>query len=140
MTNLKMMKVKLYGISKFRIRYISTEIKQMESNCGIGFETLTLKGDYSLSSFVSRSKGEKSSSELCSRLIKFFFLGPFTIHLKNVLIDGNATVGVERDGKLRTQHTNIDVTFSDMTMDFKNLGFLAAVFQSLANSASNVVR
>lgn len=67
-------------------------------------------------------------------------LGPFTIHLKNVLIDGNASVGVERDGKLRTQHTNIDVTFSDMTMDFKNLGFLAAVFQSLANSASNVVR
>ena len=55
------------------------------------------------------------------------------------MIDGNASVGVERDGKLRTQHTNIDVTFSDMTMDFKNLGFLAAVFQSLANSASNVV-
>lgn len=56
------------------------------------------------------------------------------------MIDGNATVGVERDGKLRTQNINIDIQFADMTMDFKNLGFLAAVFQSLANSASNVVR
>lgn len=55
------------------------------------------------------------------------------------MIDGNATVGVERDGKLRTQNINIDIQFADMTMDFKNLGFLAAVFQSLANSASNVV-
>ena len=59
MTNLKMTKVKLYGISQFRIRYISTEIKDMEAKCGILFETLILKGEYSLSSFVSRSKGEK---------------------------------------------------------------------------------
>lgn len=68
-----------------------------------------------------------------------FLVGPFTIYLKNVLIDGNATVGVERDGKLRTQSINIDITFEAMQMDFKNLGFLASVFQSLANSAANVV-
>ena len=33
----------------------------------------------------------------------------------------------------------IDIQFKDMTMDFQNLGFLASVFQSVANSASNVV-
>lgn len=58
MTNLKMTKVKLSGISQFRIRYITTEIKDMEAKCGILFETLSLRGEYSLSSFVTRSKGE----------------------------------------------------------------------------------
>lgn len=72
--------------------------------------------------------------------MKILILGPFTIILKNVKIDGNATIGVEKDGKLKTQHINIDIQFKDMAMDFKNLGFFASVFQSLANSASNVVR
>lgn len=66
-------------------------------------------------------------------------LGPFTINLKNVFVDGNATVGVERDGKLRTQNINIDIKFAEMKMDFKNLGFAASIFQSIANSATNVV-
>lgn len=65
--------------------------------------------------------------------------GPFTITLKNVLVYGNASLGVERDGKIRTENIIIDIKFSAMTMDFKNLGFLAAFFQSLANSASNMV-
>lgn len=65
--------------------------------------------------------------------------GPFTITLKNVFVNGNATIGVERDGKLRTQNISIDITFEDMNMDFKNLGFMATIFQGLANSASNFV-
>lgn len=52
---------------------------------------------------------------------------------------GGSTVGVERDGKLKTQDINIDITFEDMKMDFKNLGLFASVFQGIANSASNVV-
>lgn len=52
---------------------------------------------------------------------------------------GGSTVGVERDGKLKTQEINIDITFEDMKMDFKNLGFFSSVFQGIANSASNVV-
>lgn len=66
--------------------------------------------------------------------------GPFTIKLKDVLIDGNSTIAVEKDGKLRTEYVNIDITFKDMSMDFQNLGLVANVFQSIANSASNVVR
>lgn len=65
--------------------------------------------------------------------------GPFTIILRNVNVVGGSTVGVERDGKLRTQEINIDITFEDMKMDFKNLGFFSSVFQGIANSASNVV-
>ncbi|CRL00047.1 CLUMA_CG013335, isoform A [Clunio marinus] len=121
MTKLRMTKTKLSGITKFRITYIETQVKDLKAKCGILFEQLTLKGDYVLSSFMSRSKG------------------PFTILLKNVVVEGNAAIGVERDGKLRTQEILMDIKFADMAMDFKNLGFLAAVFQSLANSASNVI-
>lgn len=48
-------------------------------------------------------------------------------------------VTVEKDGKLRTDDVKIDITFKDMVMDFKNLGFLASIFQGIANSASNVI-
>lgn len=60
--------------------------------------------------------------------------------MKDVFVEGKSTVGVERDGKLRTQDINIDIKFSDMKMDFKNLGFAASIFQSIANSASTMVR
>lgn len=59
--------------------------------------------------------------------------------MKNVKIDGTAKIRVERDGKLRTQQTDIDIAFSDMKMDFQHLGGLAKVFQSLVNSAPGVV-
>lgn len=48
--------------------------------------------------------------------------GPFTVILKNVVAKGNATVAVERDGKIRTQDITMDMLFSDMKMDFQNLG------------------
>lgn len=57
MANLQMRKVKLSGISKFRIKFVSTEIKEMVARCGIGFDALVLTGDYVLSTFMSSSKG-----------------------------------------------------------------------------------
>lgn len=58
MANLQMRKVKLSGISKFRIKFVSTEIKDMVAKCGIAFDTLILTGDYVLSMpFMSSSKG-----------------------------------------------------------------------------------
>lgn len=57
MANLQMRKVKLSGISKFRIKFVSTEIKEMVAKCGIAFDALEVKGDYVLSTFMSSSKG-----------------------------------------------------------------------------------
>lgn len=57
MANLQMRKVKLSGISKFRIKFVSTEIKEMVAKCGIAFDALVLTGDYVLSTFMSSSKG-----------------------------------------------------------------------------------
>lgn len=103
---------------------------------------MVVKGNYTLSAIFQ--KGE----------------GPFTILLKNVVAKGNASVGVERDGKIRTQDIAMDLAFSNMTMNFENLGrfkhqidfsyhnannlslakgFLGSVFQSIVNGAPNLV-
>lgn len=65
---------------------------------------MTVKGNYTLSSFFTRTEG------------------PFTVILKDVFVKGNASLAVERDGKIRTQQIKMDMTFADMSMDFQNLG------------------
>lgn len=55
---LVMRDVKVYGVSKFRIQNVTIEMdKRMEATCGLEFETLTMIGNYSLSSFLTKSNG-----------------------------------------------------------------------------------
>lgn len=79
----------------------------MKATAEIQLDVMLVKGNYTLSSFFTSANG------------------PFTIILKNVVAKGNATVGVERDGKVRTEDIKMDLSFSDMTMDFQNLGIAA---------------
>lgn len=65
---------------------------------------MVIKGNYTLSSLFASSNG------------------PFTVTLTNVVAKGNASVAVERDGKIRTQEISMDMGFSSLTTDFKNLG------------------
>ncbi|EDW64788.2 uncharacterized protein Dvir_GJ20625 [Drosophila virilis] len=120
-SNLNMMKVKAYGLSKFRIASINADFKEMMIEAGIQLDEMLVKGNYILSSFFSKTNG------------------PFTVLLKNVYVRGSATLGVERDGHLTTEQIKMDITFGEMAMDFQNLGFLGSVFQSVINSAPNVV-
>lgn len=48
--------------------------------------------------------------------------GPYNVTLTNVVALGNASVAVERDGKIKTQYISMDMHFSSLTTDFKNLG------------------
>lgn len=65
---------------------------------------MNVKGNYTLSSFFTKAEG------------------PFTVVLKNVFVKGNASLAVERDGRIRTKDIKMDITFKDMAMDFQNLG------------------
>lgn len=65
---------------------------------------MLIKGNYTLQSFFTSANG------------------PFTVTLKNVIAKGNASVAVERDGKIKTQEIAMDMNFSDLAMDFQNLG------------------
>lgn len=67
---------------------------------------MIIKGNYTLKSFFSSANG------------------PFIVVIKNVIANGNASVAVERDGKVRTQDISMDMSFSDLTTDFQNLGKL----------------
>lgn len=61
------------------------------------------------------------------------------VTIKNVIAKGNASVAVERDGKIRTQDISMDMSFSKLESDFKNLGFMGSIFQSIINGAPNLV-
>ncbi|XP_030373338.1 uncharacterized protein LOC115623229 isoform X2 [Scaptodrosophila lebanonensis] len=121
MANLNMMQVKAYGLSKFRIASLKANLKEMKVDAGVQLDEMLVKGSYTLSSFFSKANG------------------PFTVLLKNVMVKATATLAVERDGHLTTDHIKMDITFADMAMDFQNLGFLGTVFQGIVNSAPNLV-
>lgn len=44
--------------------------------------------------------------------------------MTNIVASGNASVAVERDGKIRTQNILMDMSFSNLTTHFQNLGKL----------------
>ncbi|XP_017075451.2 uncharacterized protein LOC108110753 [Drosophila eugracilis] len=121
MANLDMRQVKAYGLSKFRIDKMNLDLKEMKFNGGLQLDQMLVKGQYTLSSFFSKANG------------------PFTVVLKNVYAEATAYLAVERDGHLATDRIKIDITFSDMTMDFQNLGLVGSVFQSVVNGAPNLV-
>lgn len=89
----------------------------MEAKCGIHFELLTLQGHYSLSSFMSKSNGKLAPVSFLFWLY-FLFPGPFTLKLESVSIDGNASIGVEQNGKLRTQDIIIDIKVNILVSNY----------------------
>lgn len=98
-------------------------------------------GDYVMTSLFSKSDG------------------PYTVILKNVSVQGNATLAVNKDGLILMDDIKMDITFAEMAMDFQNLGmfcvwettimminsyffcsgFLGNIFQGVVNSAPNMV-
>ncbi|KAL4705649.1 hypothetical protein ACJJTC_011211 [Scirpophaga incertulas] len=106
----------VYGISKFRIVYINAEIGAMEVHAVMAIDKLQARGNYTMSSWVQRAQG------------------PFTVDVAGLLVTARANLGVERDGKLRAQDINIDISFKDIMVNFENLGFFGSMFQGLINT------
>lgn len=65
---------------------------------------MNVRGNYTLSSLFTKAQG------------------PFTIVLRNVFVKGNASLAVERDGRIRTKDIQMDISFGNMAVDFQNLG------------------
>lgn len=104
MATLTMKNVKAYGLSKFRIKYTKVDLNALDVKCGVQVDQMIVHGNYSLSALFNTKSG------------------PFTVILKNVFTQGNASLAVEMDGKIRTSDILLDITFADMSMDFQNLG------------------
>lgn len=99
----------LTGLKNFRISHIVADINAMKVECGLNIALLTVKGNYTLSSWFSRSKG------------------PFTVQLQNVKVTAIARLDVERSGQLEAQEIDMDIGFERINMNFVGIG---ALFQS----------
>lgn len=110
-----------YGVSKFRLKSIKSDLNAMTVRASILVDEVIVRGNYTLKTFFSSAAG------------------PFSVVLKRVFVQGNASLGVERDGQVRTQDIRLDISFADMATDFQNLGLLGSLFQSFVNSAPSLV-
>ncbi|KAI4492415.1 hypothetical protein M0804_002206 [Polistes exclamans] len=112
--------INVYGLSKFRIEHLKSELALMQVSAALSITRLDIRGLYTLASWLSRSAGN------------------FTVILTGVNIEGVARLEVGADGKLQAQDIDMDLTFENIDMDFKNLGFLGSVFQGVINSISQL--
>ena len=113
--------VNVYGLAKFRIVHMESELALMQVSVTLSIETLDIRGLYTLSSWLSRSAGN------------------FTVKLTGVNVQGIARLEVGDDGKLQASDIDMDLTFDKIDMDFKNLGFLGSVFQGVINSIGTFI-
>lgn len=88
-------------------------------NAAMIIDKLTVRGNYTMSTWLSRSAG------------------PFTVDLTKLKVTAHASIGVERDGKLRAQDIKMDLSFTNIDMNFENLGFFGSMFQGMVNSIGN---
>ncbi|XP_013148425.1 PREDICTED: uncharacterized protein LOC106111003 [Papilio polytes] len=106
----------VYGISNFKILYVNAEIGAMEVNAALAIDKIQARGNYTLSTWLNRAQG------------------PFTVDISGLKIMAKATLGVERDGKLQAQGITIDLGFTNIAVNFENLGFFGSMFQGIVNS------
>lgn len=114
-------KVKLYGLSKFRLDHVVADIKALKVEAGLSIDLLHVKGNYTLSTWLSKARG------------------PFTVNLTHVNIVAIASLEVERNGQLEAQDIDMDIAFKGISMDFQGLGFMASLFQGVMNSVGTFV-
>lgn len=114
-------KINVYGLSKFRIEHVESELARMQVSVAVRIDVLDIRGLYTLASWLSRSAGD------------------FMVKLTGVNVQGIARLEVGTDGKLQAQDIDMDLTFDKIDLDFKNLGFLGSVFQGVINSVGTFI-
>lgn len=82
----------------------------------MSIDRLQARGNYTMSTWLSRAQG------------------PFTVDVTGLIVNAKASLGVERDGKLRAQGITIDMSFSTIAVNFENLGAFGSLFQGIINS------
>lgn len=93
----------------------------MQVKAAMTIDTLQARGNYTLSTWLNKAQG------------------PFTVDVSGLKVTAKANLGVERDGKLRAQDIVIDLGFSTIAVNFKNLGFFGGMFQGIINTVGNVI-
>lgn len=67
MAHIKFQEAQLYGLSKFRIDYVRTDLKDLKVHVGLSFNQLQVLGRYRMSSWLSTSSGNFNVTLIESR-------------------------------------------------------------------------
>ncbi|CAK1548667.1 unnamed protein product [Leptosia nina] len=106
----------IYGISKFRILYVSVEASKMKATAAIQVDKIHARGNYVLKTWLKT------------------YPGKYTSDVKGIKAVATATLGVDTNGKIRAQNISMDIGFTNIEVQFENSGILAFVLQGLFNS------
>ncbi|KAF7993342.1 hypothetical protein HCN44_006402 [Aphidius gifuensis] len=118
---INLQKINVYGLSKFRIEHVKSELAQMQVSVGLTIDKLDIKGTYNYQYWFTTSKGD------------------FTVKLTEVNVQGLARLQVGNDGKLHAENIDMDLTFDTISIDFQNVDVLFSVIQGVANTLGTFI-
>ncbi|KAJ2943922.1 hypothetical protein O0L34_g8242 [Tuta absoluta] len=113
--------INMYGLKKLKVLHVTADFEKMEVNAAMQVDALQTKGTYRYSSLLMPRSG------------------PFTVNITGLKLTPRGSLGVEIDGKLRTQDIKIDITFDTIHVNFENLGSLGNILQGFINTAGHFI-
>ncbi|XP_050538459.1 neurofilament heavy polypeptide-like [Daktulosphaira vitifoliae] len=112
----------IHGLSKFTVERVNTDLDNMQVYVLLKIRRLYILGNYTMKTWFSRPAA-----------------GPFNVTLIDVDAEAAAALEPDADGYLQTNETEMDMQFADCNLDFKNLGFMASVFQGMISTVGSVL-
>lgn len=106
----------VHGLSKFRIDQVYSNLAVMQAQVALKYAKIEMQGNYTLSNLFSRTSGG------------------FNVTLSGVYVEAIALLKIARAGNLEATDIKMDISTTDIDLDFKNLGFLLTLFQGMVNS------
>lgn len=113
--------MKLYNLSKFRIRHINTNLADMTAEAGVTLDNLLVEGNYTLKTWLSTTTG------------------PFAVTLDDVYVQAIAKLEVQRNGSLEAQDIQMDITYKYIDIQFENLPLLAKVVENFVRNLGSFI-
>ncbi|XP_050665578.1 uncharacterized protein LOC126965858 isoform X2 [Leptidea sinapis] len=95
-TNIALKNTSVQGISKFRVIYVKAEIAQLECTTVLSIDKLKVKGNYTLNTIFKK------------------YSGNYTADVLGIKTTAIATLGVEKDGRVRVQNISMDISFKNI--------------------------
>ncbi|XP_075216039.1 uncharacterized protein LOC142321658 [Lycorma delicatula] len=111
----------VYGLSNFTVQHINTDLEKMQVYVMLNMKRLVILGNYTMRSFFNRAAG------------------PFNVTLLDVTTEGAAALHYTSDGSLETSETDMDMTFRNIKIDFKNLGIMGSFFQGVLSAVGSFI-
>ncbi|KAF6216224.1 hypothetical protein GE061_000564 [Apolygus lucorum] len=109
------------GLSQFKIEDIYSDMAIMQISLALKYVKLEVIGNYTLTNWFSKSAGG------------------FNVTIVGVYLQGVGVMEVTRHGNLQASDIEMDISFDDIRLDFKNLGYFGSLFQGMINTLGTFV-